>query len=326
MIDSIDTLTIDIYNSELQALAAELDRREFEPARARARRLLAARVAHAGETVATDRTILAPLADGKGPVAPPLRRRLDTLVASLGSGTSVSRSPDAGVLSRVRGEQALDALPEGSLGGASLTDQPLVARIAAAIVAAAEWVLARLGDFLRWLIGLLPARARGGAGNLRTLLWVVGGILLAVVVGLVIVAVNAWRHRQVPVAAPEAVPGPVRLAADEDPLSRSANEWQRYAAELSRAGRLREAVRACYHAVLVTCYAAGVLHHRKGRTNWEHVSGLSPSVAWRPRFAELTRQFERRWYGMVATPPEEFAWFESETRVILDAARAGRVT
>ena len=58
---------------------------------------------------------------------------------------------------------------------------------------------------------------------------------------------------------------------DADPLSREQDEWEKYAAELAAAGRLREAIRAWYHAVLVGLFRAGLLHHHKGRTNWEYV-------------------------------------------------------
>lgn len=84
---------------------------------------------------------------------------------------------------------------------------------------------------------------------------------------------------------------------DDNPLSREGDEWQRYADQLAAAGRLREAIRAWYHAVLVHLYRNGLLHYRQGRTNWEYIAALPPRLAWRTRFIDLTRRFEHEWYG-----------------------------
>jgi Domain of unknown function (DUF4129) len=112
---------------------------------------------------------------------------------------------------------------------------------------------------------------------------------------------------------------------DADPLSREANEWERYAAELAASGRLREAIRAWYHAVLVTLYRAGILHYRKGVTNWEYVSALSPALTWRARFIDMTRTFDREWYGRRETSPEALDTLAADARAVLLTLRgAGR--
>src|SRR5262249_37872426 len=66
----------------------------------------------------------------------------------------------------------------------------------------------------------------------------------------------------------------------------------------------REAIRAWYHAVLVTLFRAGTLHYHRGRTNWEYVSRVAPEAAWRPLFADVTRVFDREWYGRDASSAE----------------------
>jgi hypothetical protein len=47
----------------------------------------------------------------------------------------------------------------------------------------------------------------------------------------------------------------------------------------------------------MTFFRAGLLHHQKGRTNWEYVSRLSPEAPPRAGFIRLTRSFDREWYG-----------------------------
>ena len=49
--------------------------------------------------------------------------------------------------------------------------------------------------------------------------------------------------------------------------------------------------------MLVNCYAAGILHFRKGRTNWEYIASLAPTLPWRAGLTALTRRFEQEWYG-----------------------------
>ena len=74
---------------------------------------------------------------------------------------------------------------------------------------------------------------------------------------------------------------------------------------------------------LVSMFRAGLLHHRKGATNWEYVLGLSPDLPWRPVFLELTRRFDEAWYGLGAANREAADGFGAEAQRILGALRAG---
>ncbi|RPH37203.1 MAG: DUF4129 domain-containing protein, partial [Planctomycetota bacterium] len=109
----------------------------------------------------------------------------------------------------------------------------------------------------------------------------------------------------------------------DDPLSRTASEWERFAAELMNAGRSREAIRAWYHAVLVSLFRAGVLHYRKDRTNWEYAYALPSGVPWRAGFVEATRTFEREWYGRRDTPVEMAESYQDQARRMLSQVREG---
>ena len=150
----------------------------------------------------------------------------------------------------------------------------------------------------------------------------VTGIVLLIVLVLAMLAFETIRRSRD--AAPEedlVTSGAVESRRDEDPLSRGANEWERYAAQLAAAGRTREAIRAWYHAVLVTLYAAGILHFKKSRTNWEYIAALSPDIAWRGEFVTMTRRFETEWYGRAQSNIDALDDAAGRARRILDTVR-----
>lgn len=172
-----------------------------------------------------------------------------------------------------------------------------------------EGMAEKLEDLLRWLLKYWRAdMERERAQASLDARWVTAGVVL-------LVALIAWlalrwlRSNPVPADAGRLQSGQSMVpgAGDDNPLSREGEEWQRYAEELAAAGRLREAIRAWYHAVLVACYRGGLLHYRKGRTNWEYIAALSPSLPWRSRFISLTRRFELEWYGHGASGEDALA-------------------
>ena len=154
--------------------------------------------------------------------------------------------------------------------------------------------------------------------------WLVAAVVILIVGILAVLAIEVARRSKRRLAVPIAESDPVASRRDEDPLSRGANEWERYAAQLAAAGRIREAIRAWYHAVLVTLYGAGILHFRKGRTNWEYVSALSPELGWRGEFVQLTRRFEEEWYGHDASGIDALDDCSGRAQRILDSVRHGR--
>ncbi len=167
---------------------------------------------------------------------------------------------------------------------------------------------------------VLVAPSPGWAVLLLVVLIVIGvTVLIAAFIALLAFEVvrRARRRDAEAIASSE----PLGSKRDEDPLSRGATEWERFAAQLASAGRFREAIRAWYHAVLVTCYSAGVLNFRKGRTNWEYVATLAPSVEWRPQMIDLTRRFEKEWYGHEQSAPDALDHCSELARNILDALR-----
>jgi len=159
-----------------------------------------------------------------------------------------------------------------------------------------------------------------GSGGRRPAFGLRGVVFLAVLLALAMLAavVQAARRRQrrrrpaAVTAAP--MTGP---AQDDDPLSRASVQWESYARDLAAAGRFREAIRAWYHAVLVTLYQRGMVHYRKGRTNWEYLATIPPATSWRPALVEMTRNFEREWYGRDRSSPEALADSQALARRLL---------
>ena len=175
------------------------------------------------------------------------------------------------------------------------TDVPFVRRVWEALAAAVEWIAERLAALVDWLLDFLPrndAKDKGAGGGIGGIVTFIAALIVLLLIALALQVLRRGRGAEVIAAAD--VPLESR---DADPLSRGTTEWERYAAQLAAAERWREAIRAWYHAVLVTLYSGGILHFRKGKTNWEYIASLAPSLAWRGEYVELTRRFEQEWYG-----------------------------
>jgi uncharacterized protein DUF4129 len=269
--------------------------------------------------------VLAPIAAASNAkaaraAAPALRR----LVASFPSEERSERPaaaptpPNTKLLEAIRAREALAELPEGG-------QLPEVrGGLFAALVGFLEPIAQAISDFVtklwEWFLDLLPESATGQGGASLNFVIVVA-LLVALALVLAWIGWKAIRNRRRGAAPIEAGPAPLPPVADDDPLSREANEWERYARELAAAGRAREAIRAWYHAVLVSLYRAGTVHYRKGRTNWEYVSAVPPGTAWRSGFVDLTRHFEREWYGRDRSTPEALRESEDMALGLLSSVR-----
>jgi len=235
-----------------------------------------------------------------------------------------SDKPDKNLLDEIdRQQRAAKPRLGGELGVDQLTGDHVV-RFSNAIEKAFQWLGDKISKFFEWLLRFWPESKtkEGNAGKIRGA--VIGvAILIAIVVGVL-----AWiAIRRSRVAKPEIVESaaPIASERDDDPLSRATNEWERYAAQLAAAGRMREAIRAWYHAVLVSLYGASILHFRKGRTNWEYVATLPPTIPWRRGFIDLTQRFEHEWYGANESTHEALEECQRRARAILESVtRASR--
>jgi hypothetical protein len=135
----------------------------------------------------------------------------------------------------------------------------------------------------------IDAKLQALAG--RRLAWEFVGRLLAwaaALGALVTLAVAAWRlqwSRTVP------------LSLESAPPRLTSHEWAARARTAIAAGDRREAVRCAYHAALFRLEELGAWRVDPTRTPREYLSLLPREDARRGIVGDLTRDFERAWYG-----------------------------
>jgi len=306
-------LDLTAYRQRLENLDVQLARNDTQAAAAAAGALLEENLE---QGLSPDAWVLEPIAAGT-----PHRARLQRLLQTLQAKARTVPKVDPGVLEVVRKKQA----PKGGAAGGELGDLPVrepsfLTAIVQALKSAAGWVWDQVVRFFRWLGSLFPdlqPEERATTGRVVSAVFIGVGLILVLIVAL---AIRVGLRRA------ERAPGVESALAtskkDDDPLSRSAAGWEQRAAALAAAGRFREAIRAWYHALLVHAASAGVLQYQRGRTNWEYVHLLSPALTWRPVFAELTRLFEREWYGRAESREEELQLLKRDTLQILAELRS----
>jgi len=295
------------YRARLEHIDALLAEGNRERAAADARALLGDTVRAGNEDLASDAWTLAPIARGE-----PHRARLQGLLDALRARDGGKPRVDRALLERLRKAQAQRDRGGGEIGPLPVEEISFVVQLELWAKAAVRWIWHRLADLLDWFVKLFPKGTGAAAtfGQITRVVLVGVGVILVVVLALALGSAQRGPPRE----AKTRSAGP---AKDEDPLSRTAAGWEQRALELAREGRAREAIRAWYHAILVRSYGAGILHYRRGRTNWEYMRALSPQVAWRPQFEDLTRRFDLEWYGHAESSPEALSDFASTAQTIL---------
>lgn len=334
------TISAADYRRRLIEIRGHLGRGEWEAARQQAQRLAGQRVAFgrdAADELEPDLSVLRPLAGARDRAAAskaalPLARLIVALrdgpeaAADAGGPSSPAAAPaampraDAALLERLRRSQELAAiaaggsLPDPGVGGDGVLDavrnflRPPARLLASLWDGFRDWLV-------RWLRRLLEgAQGRRPAFGLRGVVFLAVLLALAMLAAVVQAVRRRQRRRQPAAVTPAAMTGPPQ---DDDPLSRAAGQWESYARDLAAEGRFREAIRAWYHAVLVTLYQRGIVHYRKGRTNWEYLATIPPAASWRPALVEMTRHFEREWYGRDRSSPEALADSQTLARRLL---------
>lgn len=313
-------IELEQYVGSLELIDAHLATKQLAPAQAEAKRISGRDVIWTGGVFTPDESLLAAIAASTGDdyrLREGVRVTIDEIRRSAGLDTA---PVDLKVLQQVAREQKVPDLVAGGDVSSSLADDPLLERIAESAGEILEWIGKKLVKLFEWVLRTSGNR-RGSTrvtGNIRT---EVIGVTLVIAVLLIVLAVQVLRRSRATEATLVESVVPIGSKRDEDPLSRGSNEWERYAAQLAAAERYREAIRAWYHAVLVTCYSAGVLHFRKGKTNWEYVANLSPSLPWRPAMIELTRRFEQEWYGSDTSSDDALDLCSSLANSILESLR-----
>lgn len=318
------TLTLAEYRDALARMRGLIAAGQIDAAHADAKSMTGSEVDSPNGRFQTDSTLLGEINATK--TADLLvERHIDATVLALRHVASTKPiATDRPLLQRLQREQSVPELPRGGdLRGVRVKD-PLLNRIGEAIRKMVVWTAQKIGKFVDWLSRFWPdsgTKEKPGSPGMR---WTVGTLvaMILIVLGVLAFAVIRRSRKATPLVVEESIP--LRSSRDDDPLSRGANEWERYAAQLAASGRLREAIRAWYHAVLVTLYGANVLQFRKGRTNWEYVAALSPETVWRPTIIHLTRRFEEEWYGLDQSNAEALDECRAAARTILDAVRRGK--
>ncbi len=309
-------LDVAAYRERLLTLETTLLSLDRPAAAQQARALLQERVRWGEETLLVDGSVLLPITDvqTQGVVAP-----LQALIAALPSGPAkavgprLDRAALAALALKLPGHVDNATAEETSLSGLPFHEQ-----LRKWLQSAGSWVTARLKEAWHWFVkwvkawfGPRPEAAAAANGHLVLPVLVGVGLILLVVV------VAALLTRRGRASAPSQEAAAPAKDVDANPLSRTGDEWVERAQALSLEGRYREAIRAWYHALLVSCYRSGLLHHRPGLTNWEYVRSLGPDVSWRGQFAELTGRFDLEWYGRAQSSSEALASFAGEAGVLL---------
>ncbi|HEX7153633.1 MAG TPA: DUF4129 domain-containing protein [Thermoanaerobaculia bacterium] len=310
------------YAGALERLHGQLRANQLDVAHAEARALMQQHVELGTQRFRADDSLLHAIATSKKRDARLLTRLAATIVELRRIAPAGTVTVDPKLLETIAKEEAVDDLQAGGDALPVDPDLTLSERIAKITRDVLEWIVDKLDKLWRWLARFWPKSEPGGGSGMTSWFTIVTvGLIVAI---LLLLAIKVLRRSRA--AEPETVESsePLGSRKDEDPLSRGAGEWEKYAAQLAAAGRIREAIRAWYHAVLVTCYAAGILHFRKGRTNWEYISLLGPQVPWRPELMELTRRFEVEWYGHTESTAEALDDCSTRARRILDAIRRAR--
>ena len=304
------------YAAGLREMESNLRAGALDAAREKAFFLRDARIADGLRHVRSDASLLAPILDGR-PFDPAAQaERVAATARALEAQEGPASAADPVLLARLAEAQRPRTLPRGGSAGAmplapSIPESGF-SRFAAAWRAVMDWIAG-------WLVRLWPRDARpDGEGGVTGPVVV---LMVAVVAGLLFAAVRTLRRT----ARPPVTVAPAKLesARDEDPLAREVSEWETRAAELARAGRYREAIRASYHAVLSLLFRSGRLHYEKGRTNWEYAARVPMEAAWKRPFVDLVRGFEREWYGQDRSTAEAWGASSAFSRRLLESLSAG---
>lgn len=164
---------------------------------------------------------------------------------------------------------------------------------------------------MRWVFDffgrLFEALGGGGRGSVIGVITV----LVVVVVALFVITRFTRTVRR----------DPARDPAMDIGIGRSPRDWIDEARRHEAAGEWRDAVRCRYRALLAELAAAGLVDEVPGRTSGEYLAAVREDVPTAAEhFAEVTRRFERAWYGHESTTPTEVEELTVASRAVVSAA------
>jgi len=319
---SVMLLELNDYVTALESIRSSIRAGDPTAARTMAEQLNGAQVDAVDGRFTADAALLHEIMASPQSAVPHLDATIDALRGR--AAATPLPAADPRLINQLRVEQSPPDLRRGGeIDLAPAADEKTLEKTAGWFSKAWGWITKQWEKLANWFDRWWPKeslkerKAKTG-GSVRGL---VIGIVVAIIIVIAILAYEVVRRSRAELPAPLAKSDLLASKRDDDPLSRGATEWERYAGQLAAAGRVREAIRAWYHAVLVTLYGAGILHFRKGRTNWEYVAALSPEIAWRTEFVLLTRRFEEEWYGRDRSTVEAFEEVRDLAQSIVDIVR-----
>jgi hypothetical protein len=156
-----------------------------------------------------------------------------------------------------------------------------------------EQLQQRVGQWLEDLWARLGGGSRGGRRIAIVLAWLAA---LGALVGLVVVMARAMADQPRHALLNLSPRGPTRPRARELALR---------ALYAARNGNGREAVRLAYGAAVTRFEEQGAWRVDDARTPREYLTLLRPNDVHRPLLIDLTRRFERIWYGNHPVEPDD---------------------
>jgi hypothetical protein len=170
------------------------------------------------------------------------------------------------------------------------------------------------GFFGAWLAKMLGGIARAGAAAPWLGPAVIWTLCLGAAAGLVFFVLRNLQRQRLRISLAGA-------AVAKTAWDREATAWATQAEDFARREEWREAVHCLYWAAIVSLEARRAWRHNPTRTPREYVRLLKPGSGQQRGLRELTRMFERVWYGLREGRAEEYA----EARGLYEALASGAV-
>lgn len=155
---------------------------------------------------------------------------------------------------------------------------------------------------------MVPA---GGGFSAFGWLLIAGLFLACVIVGVLLFVQQRRTLPKVDKPKPTGAAMPSVESIQTEPDEHTASALWQQADELARQGQFLEAVRRLYLAVLAMLHRSHLIRYEKTRTNGEYVRQVRLAPEAPPDvhacFNQLTRLFDRKWYGDRACEEREYA-------------------
>lgn len=170
------------------------------------------------------------------------------------------------------------------------------------------------GFFGAWLAKMLGGIARAGAAAPWLGPVVIWTLCLGAAAGLVFFVLRNLQRQRLRISLAGA-------AVAKTAWDREATAWATQAEEFASREEWRKAVHCLYWAAIVSLESRRAWRHNPTRTPREYVRLLKPGSGQQRGLRELTRMFERVWYGLRDDRAEEYA----EARGLYEGLASGTV-